>query len=90
MRSNLLKLNQDKTELIIFAPRHRLKEFEKHQLTLDGTIVSDATCVKNLSIQLVKSLSMEQHISAASKLCFFKSERLAKFVVTLRTVLAKL
>ena len=26
MKVNLLKLNQDKTELIIFAPNHRVKE----------------------------------------------------------------
>jgi hypothetical protein len=27
MRYNLSKLNQDKTELIVFAPKHRKKDF---------------------------------------------------------------
>jgi len=64
MKINLLKLNQDKTELIIFAPKHRVKELGNCQLVLDGTIVTDVTCVKNLGVYLDKSLSMEQHIAA--------------------------
>lgn len=70
MKINLLKLNQDKTELIIFAPKHRVKELGNCQLVLDGTIVTDVTCVKNLGVYLDKSLSMEQHIAAVSKSCF--------------------
>ena len=37
MKLNLLKLNQDKTELIIFAPRHRSQEFTCCQLQFDGS-----------------------------------------------------
>ena len=36
MKINLLKLNQDKTELIIFAPKHRVKELGNCQLVLDS------------------------------------------------------
>jgi hypothetical protein len=35
MKINLLKLNQDKTELIIFAPKHGVKELGNCQLVLD-------------------------------------------------------
>ena len=70
MKVNLLKLNQDKTELILFAPKHRVKELSNCQLVLDGTIVTDVKCVKNLGIHLDKSLNMEQHASAVSKSCF--------------------
>ena len=45
MKLNLLKLNQDKTELIIFAPKHRSQEFTGCQLEFDGNLVSDACCV---------------------------------------------
>ena len=57
MKVKLLKLNQDKTELIIFAPKHRVKELGNCQLVPDGTIVTDVTCVKNLGVYLDKSLS---------------------------------
>jgi hypothetical protein len=32
----VLKLNQDKTELIIFAPKHRSQEFTGYQLEFDA------------------------------------------------------
>jgi hypothetical protein len=70
MKINLLKLNQDNTELIILAPKHRVKELGNCQLVPDRTIVTDVTCVKNLGVYLDKSLSMEQHIAAVSKSCF--------------------
>ena len=41
MSSNLLKLNQDKTELIVFAPKHHVKEFSECCLSFDGTIVTN-------------------------------------------------
>jgi hypothetical protein len=39
MKINLLKLNQDKTELIIFAPKHRVKELGNCQIVLHGKIL---------------------------------------------------
>jgi hypothetical protein len=50
MSSNMLKLNQDKTELIVFAPKHRVKEFSECCLSFDGTIVTNASFVKILGI----------------------------------------
>ncbi|CAC5366199.1 unnamed protein product [Mytilus coruscus] len=60
MTSNMLKLNQDKTELIVFAPKHRVKQLSKFELPFDGTILSDANCVRNLGVFFDKTLSMEQ------------------------------
>jgi hypothetical protein len=52
-----------------YGLRNRVKELGNCQLVLDGTIVTDAACVKNLGVYLDKSLSMEQHIAAVSKSC---------------------
>ena len=49
MSSNMLKLNQDKTELIVLAPKHRVKEFSECCLSFDGTIVINASFVKKTS-----------------------------------------
>jgi hypothetical protein len=57
----MLKLNEDKTELIVFAPKHRLNNFRNCQLQFDGCVVSDAPFVKNLGIHFDKALSMEKH-----------------------------
>ena len=69
MRSNMLKLNEDKTELIVFAPKHRVRDLSDCQLTFGGNIVTDSTCVKNPGVHFVKTLSMSHQISAISKSC---------------------
>jgi hypothetical protein len=56
MQSNLLKLNQDKTELIIFAPKNHLRGFENCHLSFDGTVVSDVSSVRNLGVIFDKTL----------------------------------
>ena len=72
MRYNLSKLNQDKTELIVFAPKHRIKDFSDCRLSFDGTVVSDVSCVRNLGGFFDKTLSIEKQVSATSKLCFYQ------------------
>ena len=63
---NVLKLNQDKTELIVFAPKHRIKHLSEFSLSFNGTtsIVNDVSCVKNLGVFMDKTLSMEQQVRA--------------------------
>jgi hypothetical protein len=64
MSANMLKLNQDKTELIIFAPKHQVKHFSDFRLKFDGTVLNDVPCVKNLGMYFDKTISMEQQASA--------------------------
>jgi hypothetical protein len=71
MRSNLLKLNQDKTELIIFAPKNHVRDFENCHLSFDGTVVSDVSSVRNLGVIFDKTLTMEKQVSTITKSCFF-------------------
>jgi hypothetical protein len=58
MRSDLLKQNQDKTELIVFAPKPRVKDFSDCRLSFDGTVVSDVSCVRNLGVFFDKKNSV--------------------------------
>jgi hypothetical protein len=36
MRSNFLKINQEKTQLIIFAPKHRIHHFNEVSINFEG------------------------------------------------------
>ena len=72
MSSTMLKLNQDKTELIVFAPKHRVKEFSECCLSFDGTIVTNASFVKNLDIFFDRTLCMQKQASAITKPCYFQ------------------
>ena len=66
----MLKLNDDKTELIVFALKHRLNDFRNCQLQFDGCVVSDAPFAKNLGVHVDKALKMEKHVSALVQSCF--------------------
>ncbi|CAC5398630.1 unnamed protein product [Mytilus coruscus] len=68
MSANMLKLNEDKTELIIFAPKHQLKHFSDFRLTFDETVLSDVSSVKNLGMYFDKIIRMEHQASAITKL----------------------
>jgi hypothetical protein len=50
LRTNMLKLNQDKTELIVFALKHKVKSLTKLQFNFDGAILSESSCVRNLGV----------------------------------------
>jgi hypothetical protein len=65
----MLKLIEDKTELIVFAPKHRLSDFRNCQLQFDGCVISDAPFVKNLGVHFDKALNMEKHVSVLVKSC---------------------
>jgi hypothetical protein len=51
MSANMLQLNQDKTELIIFAPKHQVKHFSDIRFKFDGTVLSDV-------LKIARSLAM--------------------------------
>jgi hypothetical protein len=72
MSSNILKLNQGKTELIVFTPKHRVKEFSECCLSFDGTIVTNASFVKNLGIFLDRTLCMQNQAIVITKSCYFQ------------------
>jgi uncharacterized HAD superfamily protein len=72
MKSNMLKLNQDKTELIIFTTKQRTKGFVNCSISVDGYIVNEASVVKKLGVFFDKTLTMEKQVSSVSKSCFLQ------------------
>ncbi|CAC5425482.1 unnamed protein product [Mytilus coruscus] len=80
MCSNMLKLNEDKTELIVFAPKNRVKDLSELHLNFGGNVVSDAECVKTLGINFEKTLAMDKQISAVSKSCFHQFRNIRRTV----------
>jgi hypothetical protein len=72
------EVNQDKTELIVFAPKHRIKHLSEFSLSFNGTIVNDVSCVKNLGVFMDKTLIMEQQVRAVTKSCFHQIRNIGK------------
>ena len=65
-------MNLDKTELILFTPKTRVKKFSNCHLSFDGTIVSNASVVKNLDVYFDRTLSMEKQVNAVTKSCYYQ------------------
>ncbi|KAK3088718.1 hypothetical protein FSP39_022962 [Pinctada imbricata] len=71
MNVNLLKLNEDKTELMVFAPKNKIDEIRDFKLTFGDNIIYDAQFIKNLGAHFDKTLSMEKQCNQISKSCYF-------------------
>ena len=53
MSSNMLKLNQEKTELIVFAPKHQAIHLRETSITVGSNTIHAVSHVKNLGVLLV-------------------------------------
>lgn len=71
MNANLLKLNQEKTELMVFAPKNRLADIEGLSLSFGNNTIHNTPFVRNLGTYFDTSLTMEKHCNELSKSCYF-------------------
>ena len=71
MSANILKLNEEKIELIIFNPKLQVRINEKFRLQVRNNTVSVASSVKNLGLYFDTSLTMERQVNAISKTCYY-------------------
>ena len=71
MCSSLLNLKQDKTELMMFAPKHRAKELTDLSISFGGNIIHDTPYVKNLGAYVDRTLSMEKQCNVIDRSCYF-------------------
>ena len=71
MNHNMLKLNDDKTELIVFTSKYKQELCNDLSITIGGTMVDCSSQVKDLGVIFYRVLSLRQHVSYASKTCRF-------------------
>ena len=69
MVNNLLKLNSDKTEFILFYPYRRSAEDYEYNLKIGNDIISARQRVRNLGVYFDKHLSMEYQVHHIKKVC---------------------
>ncbi|KAK0150315.1 hypothetical protein N1851_008767 [Merluccius polli] len=74
MSSNFLLLNSDKTEVIMFGPKHLRDTFSNQIPTLDGITLTSSTTARNLGV----IFSFSSHINHVTRTAFFHMRSIAK------------
>ena len=78
MRKNRLKLNDDKTEVILIDPKEKRKSIELKSIRIGDSNIEIVESVRNLGLYLDADLSMSSHVSHVVKCCYFHIRRLGK------------
>jgi hypothetical protein len=78
MTSNLLKLNSEKTELLILASPHNLQKIQDKTLQIGGTKIEGKPHVKNLGAFLDEHMSMSHQVNQTVKTAYMTIKSLYK------------
>ena len=78
MYQNMLKMNDDKTELIVFTSKYKQDLYNDLSITIGGTVVDCSSQVRDLGIIFDRVLSLRQHVSYISKTCRFHLRNISR------------
>ena len=67
LANNMLKLNDDKTEVILFTSKHALKSDPNVAVTVGEQPVRPATCIRNLGVVYDQPFKMIQHVNSVCR-----------------------
>ena len=83
MQQNFLKLNCNKSEILIIGPKHLSRSAQTFSLNIDGSIITPSTQVRNLGIILDPTLSFRPHANHITKTAFFHLKNIARLRTSL-------
>ncbi|XP_041642854.1 uncharacterized protein LOC121509496, partial [Cheilinus undulatus] len=78
MTSDQLKLNSNKTELMVVAPKALLQKVGDLMLDVDGTSICPSSEVRNLGVILDSTLSFQSHIKSVTKSAFYHLKNISR------------
>lgn len=70
MQFNGLKLNGEKTELLVVIAQHRPRP-EINHLQVSNECIQPTTSARNIGVMFDQDVSLEQHVVSVFKVCFF-------------------
>ena len=85
MSNNKLKLNDDKTELLIVSSKNAENKIQNTHIQLGSSTISTSNNVRNLGIYLDSNMSMENHIKKVCQSAYFQIRNLS----SIRKLLSK-
>ena len=78
MGSNFLKLNDEKTEFILFGSEHDLKALPELTISVGDEEVKPSRTVRNIGAMLDSTLTMIPHINSITKSCYLQIRNLSR------------
>ena len=78
MRVNCLKLNQDKTEFIVFSPKFQGNAIQDLYINMEPNTISSVPKVKNLGVYLDHNLTMDNQVDSICKSCYWQIRNIGK------------
>ena len=78
MNQNMLKLNDDKTELIVFTSKYEQGLYNDLSIAIGDTVVECSSQVKDLGVIFDRVLSLREHVSYISKTCRFHLRHISR------------
>jgi hypothetical protein len=67
MNNNMLKLNADKTELIIFSSESNAQSVSNISVSVDSSEIKQSSSVRNLGAFLDSNMKMEKHVNSVCR-----------------------
>ncbi len=78
MQANFLKLNCDKSDMIITCPKSLTKTTQNFCLTIDNSTLSPSPHIRNIGVIFDSNLSFEHHVNQISRTAFFHLKNIAR------------
>ena len=75
---NILKLNADKTEVIVFTSKYKQDVYNDFCIKISDTVGGCSSRVKDLGVIFDRVLLLRQHVSYTSKTCRFNLRNMSR------------
>lgn len=72
MNENMLKLNSDKTEVMLFTSKHNAKHMNSVVVRVGDTEIASVSSVKNLGVIFDSAMNMEKHVKNVCRSAYFQ------------------
>ena len=72
MKQNKLKLNEEKTEFIVFGTRRRLKNLKINSFLLGGDTILRSNTARNLGVILDQYLDTSSRVALVCRVCYHR------------------
>ena len=78
MAKNFLKLNDSKTEFIIFGTEQNISKVSKQIVSIGDARVQPSRTVRDIGAMLDSTLTMKSHVNSVTKSCYFQIRSISK------------